>query len=75
MEDIVDTKHKSLGEAIAKKRAEQGLSQRQLAHMIGHSSSNSYIYRVEQGQVKLSLEQLIKIADALGVKVVELVNF
>ncbi|HIW75571.1 helix-turn-helix transcriptional regulator [Gordonibacter sp.] len=75
MEEALDSRYARLGEAIAKKRAEEGLTQRQLAGMIGHTSSHSYVYRIEQGKVRVSFELIIKIADALNVKVSDLIDF
>lgn len=75
MDEKVDYRFVRLGEAIREKREAQDLSQRKLAQMIGHSSSHTYITRVEQGQVKIGLEQLIKIADALEVRVDKLIDF
>lgn len=43
--------------------------------MIGQPNSHTYITRVEKGQIKIGLEQLIKIADALEVKVRDLIDF
>ena len=43
--------------------------------MIDQPSSNSYVYRLENGKMKVSLEQLIRIADALEVEVRDLIDF
>ena len=43
--------------------------------MIGQPSSNSYVYRLENGKVRVSLEQLMRIADALEVGVRDLIDF
>lgn len=75
MEEPLDSRYARLGEAIAKKRAEEDLTQRQLASMIGHTGSHSYVYRIEQGKVRVSFELIIKIADALNVKVSDLIDF
>lgn len=75
MDGIIDSRHERLGKFIRERREAQGLSQRKLAQMIGQESSNSYVYRVEQGRVRLSLEQIIKIADALDTKVSDLIDF
>ena len=75
MAENMDSRYAQLGEAIRTARTDRGYSQRDLALMIGHSSSYSYIYRVENGRVKISLEQLMKIADALDVRVVDLIDF
>ncbi len=75
MAENMDKRYACLGEAIRSARMDRELSQRDLAGMIGHSTSNSYIMRVEKGQIKIGLEQLMKIADALGVRVDDLIDF
>lgn len=75
MVEQLDRRYALLGASIRKKREEANLSQRELARMIGQPSSNSYVYRVENGKVKVSFEQLLRMADALGVKVGDLIDF
>ena len=70
-----DNKYERLGKSIREQRLAQGLSQRKLAGMIGQPSSNSYVYRLENGKVRVSLEQLMRIADALEVGVRDLIDF
>ena len=54
------------GEKLRKLREKAGLTQKELAEMLGHSS-NSYISDVEKGLFQLSKEKLRKIAKALRV--------
>ena len=70
-----DNKYERLGKSIREQRLAQGLSQRKLAGMIGQPNSHTYIIRVEQGKIKIGLEQLGRIADALGVEVRDLIDF
>lgn len=70
-----DNKYERLGKSIREERLAQGLSQRTLAGMIGQPNSHIYITRVEQGKIKIGLEQLGRIADALGVEVRDLIDF
>ena len=70
-----DNKYERLGKSIREQRLAQGLSQRKLAGMIGQPNSHTYIPRVEQGKIKIGLEQLGRIADALGVEVRGLIDF
>jgi transcriptional regulator with XRE-family HTH domain len=63
----------SLGKAIRAKRNKQGLSQSILASMI--NSGQSYIYRIEAGKTSPGLDRLVKIADALGVELRDLIDF
>ena len=70
-----DNKYERLGKSIREQRLAQGLSQRKLAGMIGQPNSHTYITRVEQGKIKIGLEQLVRIADALGVEVRDLIDF
>ncbi len=63
---------KSIGRKIALLRAEQGISQEDLA---GASEVNrGYISRIENGHVSFSIPVLLKIADALKVEPYELLK-
>lgn len=75
MGEVKDNPYERLGKAIREKREAQGISQRKLASMIGQPNSHTYITRVEKGQIKIGLEQLIRIADALEVEVRDLIDF
>lgn len=75
MGEMKDNPYERLGKAIREKREAQGISQRKLASMIGQPNSHTYITRVEKGQIKIGLEQLIRIADALEVEVRDLIDF
>lgn len=75
MGETKDNKYERLGKAIREKREAQDISQRKLASMIGQPNSHTYITRVEQGQIKIGLEQLARIAEALGVEVRDLIDF
>ena len=57
-------KRQEIVSKLTQARLEKGLSQAQLAEMVGTQRSN--ICRIENGGQNLSLEMLIKIADALG---------
>ncbi|MCI1693400.1 helix-turn-helix domain-containing protein [Aneurinibacillus aneurinilyticus] len=59
--------YKLLGSRIRKKRLQLKLTQEKLAEIIG--ISNSYMGQIERGERILSLETLIKLANALGVTV------
>lgn len=69
----IEEKRRALGGAIRARRDEQGISQQQLALMIG--SSKSHIWRIETGRVGVGLDDLARIAEALDVEVRELVSF
>lgn len=71
----MDKRYALLGAAIRRAREDANLTQRELAGMIGQPSSNSYVYRLENGKVRVSLEQLMRIADALEVGVRDLIDF
>lgn len=71
----MDKRYALLGAAIRRAREDANLMQRELAGMIGQPSSNSYVYRLENGKVRVSLEQLMRIADALEVGVRDLIDF
>lgn len=57
--------YKDLGMRIQKHRKQKGLTQQQLAELIGAATSN--ISHIERGTNKVSLPSLVKIADALNV--------
>lgn len=65
---------KILGGNIRKLREEQGLTQEQLASMIGNGSKQ-YISALENGSKNVTIDVLCRIAEALGAKVRDLVNF
>ena len=75
MAEQLDKRCALLGAAIRRAREDANLTQRELAGMIGQPSSNSYVYRLENGKVRVSLEQLMRIADALEVGVRDLIDF
>lgn len=54
----------SIGEQIQEHRKEQGLSQKDLADMVGFTHTN--ISRIEQGKYNVSLDILNRISYALG---------
>ena len=54
------------GEVLRDRRKELGLTQKELAERIGRE--RTYINRVEQGETDLQLSSFIRIADALGIK-------
>lgn len=61
-----------LGLAIRQLRSEQGLSQEGLAHEIG--LDRSYIGGIERGEHNLTLMNLLKIAEKLGIDPSELLK-
>ena len=72
----IEQKRQALGKRIRAVREEQGLSQSQLALMIG--SSKSHIWRIETGRVGVGIDDfddLGRIADALGSPVRDLLTF
>lgn len=69
----IEQKRAALGDAIRARRESQELSQERLALMVG--SSKSHIWRIETGRVGVGIDDLSRIADALGVEVRELLTF
>ena len=59
---------KSIGYALARERKRQGLTQTQLAAMVG-ISGHAYISRIENGKKAPSLDRIFQLADALDVSV------
>ena len=69
----INQKRLALGQAIRARREEHGLSQEKLALMVG--SSKSHIWRIETGRVGVGIDDLGRIADALGSPVRDLLTF
>ncbi len=68
----IDRKER-LGAAIRAQREKQGLSQRKFALMIG--SNQTHLWQIEKGNVSVGIELLCRIADSLGIKVKDLIDF
>ena len=62
----------SLGAAIREARKAKGISQEALAELAG--IDRSYMGGIERGEHNLAIINLLKIADALGIKASLLVN-
>ena len=62
-----------MGARIKTLREQQGLSQRKLALMIG--SNQTHIWQIENCTVNVGLDILCRLADALEVKVRDLIVF
>ena len=58
------TSQEKIGESVARLRAEQGWTQRELAHKI--NSSQPAVNRIEKGAKKLTVAQVDKLSQALG---------
>ena len=69
----IEEKRQALGAMVRACREKQGLSQNQLALMIG--SSKSHIWRIETGRVGVGIDDLARIAEALGVAGRDLLTF
>lgn len=63
--------NKALGRAVSARRKDSQLTQMALAHKTGLDLS--YISRLERGVVNSSVESLLKISDALGCTVKDLI--
>jgi transcriptional regulator with XRE-family HTH domain len=63
---------KILGETVRTKRVEAGLSQEQLAEKA--NLARNYIGNIERAEYKVTVETLVRIAKALGVRVRDLVG-
>ena len=55
----------SLGQIIQQSRLQQGLSQRDLANMLG--ISQKWVWEMEQGKPGILMDRLFKVLDATGV--------
>ncbi len=63
--------YRTVGEAIRARRERVGWSQEQLAEKVDFT--RNYIGMIERAEKKVTLETLVKIAKALGVRVRDLV--
>ena len=63
-------RHAAYGAALRQLRAERGVSQERLAHLTG--LDRTYVSGIERGERNPSLANILKLADALGVRVSEL---
>lgn len=69
----VATRVAMLGASIRRERLSQGISQQRLAEAIG--TDQAVIARLEAGKHNTGIAAYIKIADALGVNLADLVKF
>lgn len=64
---------KTLGKKVRELRERRGWTQAQLAEKVGYSSSAG-VNEVEQGRANASAERLVRLADAFGVSVGDLLE-
>jgi transcriptional regulator with XRE-family HTH domain len=62
---------RAIGLRVLRRREELGLTQQSVADRLGIAPQN--IYRIEHGQQNLTVRTLVKVAEALGVTVAELI--
>lgn len=62
--------HLAYGRALRQLRVEQGVSQERLAHIA--DLDRTYVSGIERGERNPSLANILKLTDALGVKLSEL---
>ena len=67
------TEKRVIGARIRAERTQCGISQRQLALMTG--TSRSYLWKIETGAAGVGIDVLIRIAEALDVRVRGLIDF
>ena len=63
---------KTVGQTIRKLRRKKGITQEQLADLAG--INRTHMYRIENGHVRMTLGTLKLIADALELRIRELVR-
>ena len=63
----------TIGKLIAKYREEKGLSQEELAHMLGYKS-RSTIYKIESGQREVPRKMIAQLSVALNVSPLDLLG-
>ena len=64
---------KLLGENIKKYRKAKKLTQRDVATAL--DCTYEYVCHIEKGQMSISLKRLFQLADILGVKMTDLIDF
>lgn len=64
--------NKHIGEIIRNKRHEKGISLNDLSHITG--ISNMTLFRIENGNSNLLLENLIRICDVLQISLLEVLS-
>lgn len=62
-----------LGQRIKRERRAQGMTQRKFSAVVG--LGQSYISEIERGESSIGINNLCKVADALGMKVSDLIEF
>ena len=67
MSENSDVLLRKIGLRILRRRQELGLTQQQVADRLGVSATN--ITRIEHGEQNLTIRTLVKLADALDMKV------
>ena len=67
MKDTTDSTRKKLGERIRELRKSAGITQEELGEKA--ELNYKFIGELERGQVNVSLDSIVKIAEALGVKI------
>ena len=63
---------RAIGRAIARERERQGISQTQLALMLGYTN-HAHLSRIENGKSAPSLQALFAITNALGIDIHSLI--
>ena len=66
--DLNEETIRRIGEAIARRREEEGISQKALSRMLGYTS-HSHLSRIEGGKKLPSVPLLVNLADVLDVDV------
>ncbi len=64
MKSIFSDDYRRVIKTLKEARQVKGLTQKELSEKLGHTQS--YVSKVEQGQIRLDIVQLKKIAEVLG---------
>ena len=70
MKHLRSARHRALIAAIVTARQEAGLTQRELAAKL--KRSNSFVWKIEAGERRVDVLELVEIAHATGIDPVEL---
>jgi len=66
----IPKQRRAFGDAIRQRRTELGLSQEGLAEGVG--CHRNYMGRIERGEQNITLDMMVRVAEALGCSIAEL---
>lgn len=71
---LYSERHKRLAKAIAKQRGDRHLTQAEVAQAMGSTRYQSYIAKIESGQRRIDIVELLRLAEIIGLDVHKLID-